>query len=591
MFPRLFRSLIAFGIVMVLYQAYALVAVPLLTPSSVVKANTGAGLPQVSVNPVEKFQKLLSAYFPAGHWSLSGKPIVIESGQMMLVLDDYQRDDSGRVDISRCAVLFFPTPRASRGAPPRDAVIVEAPEGAKLQFDRDFNPARGKVGRIVLGQFPGPITIRSDMREPGAADDLEIITRDLYLSQSLIRTLADVSFRLGPNRGGGRRLEIFLLEEKFRRPGDKDLGITGVKHLEIFENVQFEFQTDSLQLSDAVALAPDARLARPQRVQLTGFSVPLAQANSGAAAWAGGAKQESVYQKPGAAAARPIAAAPVHVNCAGSFRVNFVDLTATFYKRVYATQLSFTGQSDQLTCDELSVRFSSNTQLAPDQDPDFRGTQREALGKLRPVLLRATGEPVRLDSPSRQAHARARTLQVDIDQRQVTLDGGTPQVLQAGNEVTAPVIRYQHPEKGEPAAIGRLWLAGPGRLSIAPRQGDPARAVEARWNQVPGVEFPVQLVRAEGRPVLLVEGRPSVEGATMGSLTCDRMRIAMREVPADGKEGPAIELGGSSPDKLALLPERIDAVGAVVIQSPELTANTHEVTVWVRPVGEQLALG
>ena len=101
------------------------------------------------------------------------------TGSVMFVLDDYERHDDGRVDLSHFALLIFPTPRQQSATPPRDAIILEAPQGAELQFDKNFRPERGEIGSIQRGEFPGKITIRSDMHEPGPDDDLVIETTDL----------------------------------------------------------------------------------------------------------------------------------------------------------------------------------------------------------------------------------------------------------------------------------------------------------------------------------------------------------------------------------------------------------------------------
>ena len=71
-----------------------------------------------------------------------------------------------QVDIERIALLVFPTPPREGITPPRDAVILEAPQGAHLKFD-DFRPEVGHIGQITRGEFPGLILIHSDMHEPG----------------------------------------------------------------------------------------------------------------------------------------------------------------------------------------------------------------------------------------------------------------------------------------------------------------------------------------------------------------------------------------------------------------------------------------
>ena len=73
-----------------------------------------------------------------------------------------------------------------------------------LQFD-DFRPEHGQIGQITRGQFPGRITIRSDMHEPGPDDDLLVETADLEMNTKLLYTTSPVRFRMGQNVGGGQR--------------------------------------------------------------------------------------------------------------------------------------------------------------------------------------------------------------------------------------------------------------------------------------------------------------------------------------------------------------------------------------------------
>ncbi|TWT36744.1 hypothetical protein KOR34_16840 [Posidoniimonas corsicana] len=581
MFAKLTRSLLAFGVVFVAYQAYALLVAPMIDPPSVVRQGAGTEKPTVTVSPVAKYQRLLASYFPAGHWALAGKPKVIENGQVMLVVDDYKRDNTGRVDLSKCAVVIFPTPRRPGAAAPRDAVVIEAPQGAKLQFDRNFNPSRGSIGNLVQGLLPGKITIRSDMEEAGPADDLYIEASDLQMNQTRIASKSDISFRLGKNRGGGTWMEIILLEEEFKRPGESGFGFNGVKHLEIFQNVKLELHTGNLNLSDETL----ARKPLPPHVRLTAAREP---ADSGAEAWIGGGAP-SVYQAPRVAARPQVApnSPPLEVTCEGSFHLSFLDFTATFDKKVVATQLNLTGQSDQLACDQLAIHFTDEDgAISPQNDPDFADQQRSALSNLQPTFIVATGKPVKMDSPSRDAEARAGELKINLVTRRLTLSGGAPYLLQGDNLLRAPVIKYQHPAKGDPAPIGRLWLAGPGQMRVVPKEESPHDVVQARWNAVPGVEYPVQLTRETGQPVLMIEGRPQVTSSRIGELTSDRMRVAFREVAPDGKDGPAIEMSGGG-DQLALLPERINALGAVQLRSPELNGRTGELVVWVRPQADQ----
>ena len=630
-FARVFRSLIAFGVVFVAYQAYALLVAPAIEPG--IKAKKHAPIADApngrGSKAVERYQQLLASYLPAGHWSLVGSPKVIESGSMLLVIDDYRRDDRGRVDLTKCVAILFPTDRHSpnrRGGAPQDAVVFEAPGGARLQFDENFEPSRGKVGKIVVGEFPGEITIRSRMSDPGPDDDLLIVARDLIMNETLIASPHEVSIRHGRNRGGGRRLEIKLIEEEGARQGS--LKIAGVESIEVFEQVQLELQLGGLNPlrdngRDGVARfspplggeglgeggAPVTRLlphnaSRDQRhaIHLTAYTPPVdaGSADEDAAAWADGPEladpqaqpnqPPSVYARPGRPAQPPrqdVAPLdpPLEVTCAGSFRIDFTDFTATFRDRVRATQLNLNGQSDQLTCNELRLVFGAGEQrrrvvIDPRNEPELANRQKKALEKLQPRRLEAIGNPVKVDSPARGVTARGERLSYDFGTRQLSIAGQRAVIARGESFVQAPLIRYEQPADSANAAIGRMWVAGPGRLRAATSKDRPDRLVEAEWTAAPGVDYPVQLVRnPAGAPVLTVLGRPRFSATGVGELTSDRLTVVLEETDADGPDGPVIELGGDAGQ--AILAERIDASGRVELDSPRLTASTNELTVWL----------
>ena len=459
------------------------------------------------------------------------------------------------------------------------------------QFDENFEPSRGKVGRIVGGEFPGPITIRSKMRDPGPEDDLLITTRDLRMNEAMLFTQHEIQVRHGQHRGRGRRMEIKLLEEE--SSSASGMKIAGVQSLEIFEQVRLE-----MHLGDFNPLQPAQRDSMAQvrsrrAIQLTAY-VPDADA----AAWADGPAlqptKRSVYAQPTKPASESptkqrhvvgAASSPLEITCAGSFHLDLTTFTATFHQRVHAQQLNLTGQSDQLTCNELRLRFAMGDKrrpvaIDPRHDPNIAQRQKEALRRLQPWRLEALGSPVKIDSPARGVVARGRSLLFDFGKRQVSLEGQPASIVRGGSYVEAPLIRYEHPQQEAEAAIGRMWVAGPGRLRAAARKDRPEEIVEARWSGVPGVDFPVQLIRDDrGEPILSVVGRPQFAATGSGRLTADRLAIAFRETAADGEEGPAIELNGD--DQRALLPERIDATGRVEVESPRLSAATKTLTIWM----------
>ena len=631
MFARFIRSLIALVVVAGVYQAYALLVTPMVEPTVVRQTRVASTESQRNRgrNAVARYQRILAHYFPADHWSLTGSPKVLESGPVMLVIDDFKKDDRGRVDLIKCAAVMFPTRRREDAPPPRDAVVFEAPGGARLKFDENFQPSRGKVGRIVRGEFPGPVTIRSQMRDPGPDDDLLITTRDLQIDQSRIFTPHEVKIRHGRSSGGGRRLEIRLLEEEHSR-GKSGLNIAGVESIEIVEAVKLQLHLGAVNPLQGIASRQELFPSPVEGirssmatalVRLTAFQTD-GELASEAAAWADEEREPvaaaSVYARRGGPDSQAWAAVgeasgpvlpsqpraqpnrqqakqpareqpPVQVTCTGSFHMDLTNFVATFRDNVHAWQLNLDGQSDQLTCQKLQLFFGEGAtrdevRLDPRNEPDLANRQRKALGQLQPRRLEAIGDPVKVDSPSRGAAARGQRLTFDILRRQLTLDGGRAMITHGSNLVEAPIIRYQHPGENDAAAIGQMWVAGPGRLRAIAKEEKPDEVIQARWDRAPGVEFPVRLTRNDaGQPMLTVLGRPRITAAGLGHIASDRLTVLLAETEADGKEGPAIELGKATAGgaRRALLPERIDAAGNVDVRSPRLVAETDTLTVWM----------
>ena len=224
----------SFAIVLVAYWAYALVAVPLIEPSagrehsgqpSEEELKKGARVAK------ERWRKELEGLFPPGTDLDDLK--ILEFDQVKLLLEDYTRlDDGKQVEIRPCTMIFTPDgPAASTDGRTGSPIILEAPQGAVLQFDRPFDLRRAKIGRLVSGRLNGQIKIRSAGKSPGPEDDLLILTRDVDLNEERIWTPHTVDFRLGRNYGRGRRMKIKLLAGQENAEAKKEGGLN-VKGIE-----------------------------------------------------------------------------------------------------------------------------------------------------------------------------------------------------------------------------------------------------------------------------------------------------------------------------------------------------------------------
>ncbi len=553
MFRRILRSTIVLAVIIAAYQAYVLLAVPRMEPSLAVREQRRADLKELEEAPksVTKYQRLLSNYFPPNHWSQVRPPKVFASSteRTMLVIDDYTRhpvsgDENDRitqVDIKHLAMLIFPTPPHEGVAAARDAIILEAPQGAHLLFD-DFHPELGRIGQITRGDFPGPITIHSDMREPGKDDDLLVETSDLKMNTKLLYTDSPVKFKMGSDEGSGRELEIRFLADEHLQPRNSGLGIAGFDTLEIRRDVRMRMQVDTTSLLPVA----DKPAAPNPSVQVTDAA------------------------KKGPTAPKP----PVDITCNGPFTFDFVRYVASVDRDVVVRQLNPDGPCDQLNCNQLDIHFTPK--ILPDAKPeptvvDPGKRQQRDLGHLEASLIVARGHPAVAVSPSHKAEARGDRIQIALGEQRIRIDGGDDVMVASGpNTIRAPVIDYQKPEPNTASQIGQFRATGPGSLHFVPDQTKPDQVFQAAW------QTSVQLGREKGQPVLVMDGRSELAFAAMGSLIGDQIRLYLRELDENATVGFKVAGGTDNQKQSKLAPDRLIAFGHVQIVTPQLTGSTQQ---------------
>jgi hypothetical protein len=580
MFRRLSRSAIVLAVLVAAYNAYALLAVPLMEPQLKVRNVRQADIdPGIGDDSPTRYQQLLSAYFPKDHWSQTRAPKVIASAteQFMLVFDDFKRrardgvtpdqPATTLVDIERIALLVFPTPPREGVLPPRDAIILEAPGGAHLEFD-NFRPEIGSIGQILRGEFPGQIHIHSAMNQPTEEDDLHILTADVHMNTKLMYTSAPVRFQMGQNQGSGTELEIRFLADEHVKSADPGLKIAGVDSLEIRRDVKLRLELDTSRLlpggKDADSGATREKKLNPYEAAP---AVRVTDANSAAGT---------------AAPAKP----PVEVTCTGPFTFDFVRHVASLDHDVELRQIKPNGPSDQVMCARLDIHFAPK--LPPAGTPQAAATDADdgqrALGQLEPVAVVAEGHPVVVTSPEQHAQARGDRIQIALRDQRVRISGGSDAILMFGpNALQAPIIDYQHPARDEATAIGRFRAAGPGSLRYVIDEKKPHEVLQAQW------QTSVQLGREKGQPVLALDGRPKITFAAAGTLSADQIRMYLRELEGNGTEGLAIGGGkkGDADTKLRLAPDRLLATGRVEIAAPQLTGRTQQLSTVFRIAGSE----
>jgi len=520
------------AVVIAAYGAYSLLAVPWIEPQAVrhdAQAASDADRAQAS-GLVEAQRAVLGSWFDEGAWELTS-PKILETSQGKLLLKNYQRLPDPKyqnryLKMEPCSIVFLPEGEFdSEAERNRRAIVLRAPEGAVLQFDRPFDPTRGDFDKpvIVGAKLNGKVTIRSQQRSPGPEDDLWIVTREVDYEGNQITTPHLVEFRLGENQGQGEQLRIDLATPAERASPAAGPQFGAVKRFELARNVRLRMLPGDSELFPSGSSAP----RRPS-------------------------KQPSQPQPP------------VEITCQGPFQFDVPGSVATFNDRVDVLRLNLNAASDQLTCDKLDLYFESDAKAPAAADQG-------ASPKLRPSRLEARGNPVVLSSPSNGVQARGQRLEYDIQKRSGKLfdkqDAFLREESKAGQppqEIHARELEFESDldnPSGPPRkmiAKGEGWLLA--NASEGPtRPGQKPPQLKASWTHsltfAPYTEpfAPYQEFR-----LLSLRGKSHVELPGSGAMDAEEIHVYLEEAPV----APADAASARSAERKKLVPAKLNALGA-----------------------------
>ena len=133
-------------------------------------------------------------------------------------------------------------------------------------------------------------------------------------------------------------------------------------------------------------------------------------------------------------------------------------------------------------------------------------------------------------------------------------------------------MRYQLPAEGSGQRIGAMAARGGGgwlRAVVDPARPD--QVLEVSWTDA------MQLIRRDGQPVLVLDGRPKVQLTGMGTLWADQLQVFLREQPMAASSSSTALNSASLASGIS--PERITATGRVAIESTELNGKVNQLAI------------
>ncbi len=449
------RALATFGsfvLLMLLYFLYGWVAVPLLLPTRAeTEVMTAVAAENVRSEEITPYLSL----FPKNSWvhNPDQKFQYLRSGDTLLFFGEDVANGK-MVKLEPCSVVMIPGMNGDNPSDAqfqqqlRQAVIMQTPDYAEIEFNKDFNLGQGAMPDIVGGRLFGAVKIESAGKKTGPEDDIYLETEDVALSMvspalTTIKTVKDVRFRFGYHSGEGSMLSMELIASNPKQP----------KSAKELSRLQFE----TLKRLDLVF---------PENPNV--------------------AAKVLADKTPGALQGRRVlpggAATLMNITCQRQFsffsQKKDQSWIARFLGNVQISRTAPDGLTDLITGDDVLVDFQAKQGVT--KTAATAGGLGGAMGDLEPVRFKALGrlaqnnqppEPARLDT-KRNGGVRMAGDQILYDMKKNTLALETQTGVGASPEVEI-VLENRYTIRGQKGfeylmapggEFGRLTSLGAGTL-------------------------------------------------------------------------------------------------------------------------------
>ncbi len=531
---------------------YRVVAVPLIEPAETEAAfdvpNTENGT----------YAYWWSDIFAEDSWQRKN-PKVMETEQGILLFQNFERLGGARWRLSPLTILIPPqnrSPNKEEGLSTKRPILIDAAEGAVIKFKDDIDIFSGKTPPLEDGQLVGKIRIHSPGNKSDQSDSLDIRTEMVRINQRRVWTTQPVELKLGQSYAKGRHLSILL---------DKNLLASGAPSGGSWDGL------DSLELiyvDEVYIEAPKGGL----------FADTLAK---------------SLLIPPGE---KPILdrSAFVQLKCNGAFRFDFHNSRAQLQDDVKIVHQVEGLPEDRFECGTLRL-FIDRAAVATPVTPSVSGTSFTA-GQpisLGPVQLRKieaegaalgntspTARYVTFDCPNIGARGVARSFSLDLVKQQLSWMNRLPTepphqeptyLKYAEMEIWSPEIGYRF--DGASTHLGWLAAAGPGNAAMtSPQQG--------RWEL--GWAKTLQMVPDRSDSRVTLEGDVVIQNSEQGRFSAATLDLWLRPMQ-ELTPNPSQPAGFMA----QWLPDRMEAVGEVAINTPQILGNFSTMALWFAYVLDQ----
>lgn len=531
--------LIALAVCLGAAIAYRATVVPLLRPAA------GEAV-AVHESTVEITGPDMSGMFPADSWQL-GRPKVLQASWGVLLFEHWEQVAPDRWQVKPVSVVLSRendgTGFASSAAAadqPRDGstVIMDAPEGAIIEFAEPLNMLSGGSPPIKGGQLVGPVHIYNEPSPEYADKALDLRARNVRIDSRQIRTVEAIDLRVSGARISGRDLTIHLAGGGTIPTGDNDSPLSVL---------------DSMEL-----------------IYLDDLSIPLPE---------GGLWEPLPEVVAGLPAGQPKTAGKLSVRCGGRVVFDFTDYTLRLGDGVEVRHHGGVTADDTFRCRELSVQLVDPFSRMATLDRERAEGAMKAAATIRKI--EAHGTPIDANLPSVASQLKAAEMVIDVSSGSLRVAGSAESAVELthrGFQFTVPELTYQI-DLARPAELGTLVTRGQGLLRCA----DPELPVRnVSWQETLQV-----LHDAEGHH-LWAAGEVRANTSDGGSVSADSVLLTF-QIPDDAPAtaGSPPQAGSPSDEKetaegglAGLRPEQLRVSGNVSFDTSMLSAEAELLQVW-----------
>jgi hypothetical protein len=500
-----------------------------------------------------------SNFFEKESWQRKS-PKVLETEQGILLFQTWERVGNKRWRLHPLTILLpSDSHQSGAGGDPSQSgrpILVDAPDGAIIHFRDEIDIFSGQTPPLEDGQLMGKIRIYTPDLGPDQGDSLDIRTETVRIEHLKISTSEKVDIQLGRSFARGRDLTIHLKKRLLSNSSTGNSSWDGLDKLSLVyvDEVYAEVPKGGL-FGDTIA----------KSLKLPVNEVPLMDRN-----------------------------AFVRIKCNGAFTFDFTESKAQLEGDVKILHQVEGLPTDRFECAQLRLYVERESDEIP-QAPKPKGFVPGQPISMGPLLLRkleAQGASignispndryVTFEIPALGTRGVGRWLAVDLIKQQVSWTNRLPTEPQHAEpsylkhldvEFWAPEIDYRY--DGAAAHLGWLAASGPGNAVFStPEHGK----WELGWNKS------LQMVPDGQESRVYLKGNVIVRNKEQGRFEAAMMDVWLRPLVSpnsDGTLSDSTSSGGTSVGMLSKwVPDRMESVGNVVIDTPQLVGKFAEMALW-----------